>query len=35
LKERGNWKEDGNDTFTLGISSDYEIITPTRKVKFI
>lgn len=35
LEERGDWKEDGNDTFTLGVSSDYEIITLTRKVKFI
>lgn len=34
LSERGNWKEEGNDTFTLGVGSDYEIITPTRRVKF-
>jgi hypothetical protein len=35
LEERGEWKEDGNNTFTLGVSSDYEIITPTQRVKFI
>ena len=35
LEERGNWKEDGNDIFTLAVCSDYEIITPTKKVKFI
>jgi len=35
LKEEGEWKEDGNNTFILHVNSDYKIITSTKKVEFI